>query len=154
MRIAFFPVNKAAEVTPGANLLQVLLANEFQVRSVCRGRGICATCQIKVRSNPGALSPCTPQESKTLSLIVGADKATRLACQCRVLADGVTVELPEGLYVERLEELLALVGEEAVSDYLHPVTGAVMIPKLKVITRSQLQLFKNLHEEIRKVAAE
>lgn len=151
MQIAFYPINKAAEVTAGANLLQVLLANEFKIRSVCRGRGICATCSVKVRSNPGSLSPCTPQEKKTLGLIVGADESTRLACQCRVLADGVTIELPQGLFIESLDELMALVGEDAVSDYLHPITGAVMIPKDKIITRSQLQLFKNLSDEVSKV---
>jgi len=151
MRIAFFPINKVAEVEAGANLLQVLLANEFKVRSVCRGRGICATCSVKVRANPGHLSPATPQEKKTLALIVGADASTRLACQCRVMADGVTVELPQGLYVEDLQELLDLVGEEAVSDYLHPINGAVMIPKDKLITRSQLSLFKALMAEVSKV---
>ena len=83
---------------------------------------------------------------------MGADAFTRLACQCRVLGDGVTIELPSGFYVEAFEELLALVGEEAVTDYLHPVTGAVMIPKDKIITRSQLQLFKNLQDEITKVS--
>ena len=69
-----------------------------------------------------------------------------------MLGDGLTVELPQGLYVENLQELLDLIGEEAVSDYLHPVTGAVMIPKSKLITRSQLQLFKTLTEEVSKVA--
>ena len=152
MRIAFYPVNRAAEVESGVNLLAVLLANEFKVRSVCRGRGICATCQVKVRANPAALSPATPQERRTLSLIVGADSSTRLACQCRVLADGVTVELPQGLYVESLDELLELIGEEAVSDYLHPVTGAVLIARDKIITRSQLQLFKNLQDDVSKVS--
>ncbi len=152
MRIAFYPVNRAADVESGANLLQVLLANEFKVRSVCRGRGICATCQVKVRANPASLSPVTPQERKTLGLIVGADASTRLACQCRVLGDGVTVELPQGLYVESLDELMELIGEEAVSDYLHPVTGAVLIPRDKIITRSQLQLFKNLQDDVSKVS--
>lgn len=152
MRIAFYPINKAADVEAGADLLQVLLANEFKVRSVCRGRGICATCSVKVRSNPANLSPATPQEKKTLSLIVGADASTRLACQSRVIGDGVTVELPQGLYVENLQELLALVGEEAVADYLHPITGTVLIAKTKVITRSQLQLFKTLTAEVNRVA--
>jgi len=153
MKIAFFPINKAAEVTAGANLLQVLLANEVKIRSVCRGRGICATCSVRVRGNPSSMSPATPQEKKTLSLIVGSDENTRLACQCRILGDGLTVELPSGLYVEKLEELLDLIGEEAVSDYLHPITGAVMIPRNKIITRSQLQIFRNLHEEVSKINA-
>lgn len=152
MRIALFPINKAIDVQPGASLLVTLLANEVNIRSVCRGRGICATCQVRVKGAPAALSPKTPQEQKTLSLIVGADEFTRLACQCRVMGEGVTVELPTGLFVERLEEILELIGEEAVADYRHPVTGAVLIPKDKIITRSLLQLFKNLTEEIIKVS--
>jgi ferredoxin len=154
MRLALFPINKAVDVDPGANLLVTLLANAVQIRSVCRGRGICATCQVKVKGSPTALSPKTPQEMKTLSLIVGADESTRLACQCRVLADGVTIELPAGLFIEKLDEILELIGEEAVADYRHPITGGVLIPKDKIITRSLLQLFKNLTEEVNKVSQE
>lgn len=152
MKIAFHPLNRAAEVEYGANLLQTLLGNEFKIRSVCRGRGICATCQIKVKTNPGALSPRTPQEVKTLSLIVGADEQTRLACQCRIVGDGVAVEIPNGLYVESFQELLDLVGEEAVTDYRHPVNGSVLIPKDKIITRSLLTLFKTLTDDINRIS--
>ena len=153
MKISFFPINRAADVEVGANLLQTLMANEIKVRSVCRGRGICATCQVNVKCAAGAVSPKTPQEMKTLSLIVGATPTTRLSCQCRILADGVMIELPTGLFIESLEDLLDLIGEEAVTDYRHPVTGAVMIPKQKIITRSLLQLFKNVSEDINKVNA-
>jgi ferredoxin len=154
MRIAFYPINKTAPVANGDNLLQVLLANDLKVRSVCRGRGICATCQVKVKGGSGVLSPRTPQEAKTLALIAGADANTRLACQCRILGDGLTVELPQGVYVEKLDDLLELVGEEAVADYLHPINGSVMIPKSKVITRSQLTLFKTLAADIERALAE
>lgn len=153
MRIAFYPINKTAEVRGGDNLLQTLLANDLKVRSVCRGRGICATCQVKVKAGAGGLSPKTPQELKTLALIAGADATTRLACQSRILGDGLTVELPQGVYVEKLDDLLELVGEEAVADYLHPINGSVMIPRTKVITRSQLTLFKTLAAEIEKLQA-
>ena len=151
MKISFYPINKAAEVETGANLLQTLLANEIKIRSVCRGRGICATCQVNVKCPAGAVSPKTPQETKTLSLIVGATPTTRLSCQCRILGDDVMIELPTGLFIESLQDLLDQIGDEAVADYRHPVTGAVMIPKDKIITRSLLQLFKNLTEEINKV---
>lgn len=151
MRIALFPINKTFEIEVGGNLLITLLANEIAIRSVCRGRGICATCQVKVRGPATALSPKTPQEMKTLSLIVGADESTRLACQCRVLAEGVTIELPNGLFIENLQELLDLIGDQAVADYRHPVTGAVLIPKDKIITRSLLQLFKSLSEELNRL---
>ena len=34
----------------------------------------------------------------------------------------------------------------------HPITGAILIPKDKIITRSLMQLFKNLTEEVNKVS--
>jgi ferredoxin len=152
VKIALHPLNKTADVPPGTNLLETLLSNEVKVRSVCKGRGICATCQVKVRANPAALSPRTPQEAKTLGLIVAADAATRLACQCRVVGDGVVIELPQGVYVDSIEDLLELIGECAVADYLHPVNGAVLIPKDKVITRTQLQVFKTVAADVAKLA--
>lgn len=153
MKIAFYPLNKAAEVASGANLLETLLANELKVRSLCKGRGICATCQVKVKCNPQGLSPKTPQEQKTLGLIVNATPDTRLACQSRVLADGVVIELPQGLYLEAMDDLLDLIGDTAVADYLHPLTGAVLIPRDKVITRTQLQTFKTLAADVARATA-
>jgi ferredoxin len=152
MKIALHPINKSLDLDAGANLLATLLANEVQIRSVCRGRGICATCQVTVKGCPNALSPKTPQEAKTLSLIDGAGPNTRLACQCRVVGDGVVIELPAAVFVEALDDLLALIGEEAVTDYRHPINGSVLIPKDKIITRTLLQLFKNLTEEVNKVS--
>jgi ferredoxin len=152
MKLALFPVNKSLPFENGANLLATLLANEVQIRSVCRGRGICATCQVKVTCPAGAVSPKTPQEVKTLALIDGTDALTRLACQCRVLADGVTVELPNVVFLEKLDDVLNLIGEEAVADYRHPINGSVLIPKSKIITRSLLQLFKNLTDEVNRVS--
>jgi ferredoxin len=152
MQLALFPINKAVPLEAGANLLATLLANEVRIRSVCRGRGICATCQVKVTCPAAAVSPKTPQEVKTLALIDGAGPLTRLACQCRVLADGVTVELPDVVFLESLEDVLNLIGEEAVADYRHPVNGSILIPKDKIITRSLLQLFKNLTDEVNKVS--
>jgi len=152
MNITFHPLNRTADVAYGANLLETLLSNQIQVKSVCRGRGICATCQIKVKGNPSALSPRTPQEIKTLSLIDGACANTRLACQCRVIGEGVMVELPGGLFVDSLEQLLEMVGEIAVTDYRHPINGTVMIPKNKILTRSQLTMFKTLTEEISRIS--
>lgn len=151
MKIAFAPLNKSADVPTGTNLLETLLANEVKIRSVCRGRGICATCQVKVRTNASGLSPKTPQETKTLSLIVNADASTRLACQCRILGEGVVIELPQVLFLETVEDILELVGDTAVADYLHPINGSVLIPKDKLITRTQLQVFKNLAAEVAEV---
>ncbi len=151
MKIALYPMNKRLDADPNTSLLENLLGNEVPIRSVCRGRGICATCQVSVKSCATNLTPRTPQEVKTLALIENANENTRLACQCRVVGEGVVLELPAGLFVENLNELLDLIGEEAIADYRHPINGTLLIPKDKIITRSLLQLFKNLTEEVNRV---
>jgi ferredoxin len=151
IKLALYPTNKRFDVDSSTNLLDTLLKNDVPIRSVCRGRGICATCQVSVKSCPNSLTPKTPQEVKTLALIENANEHTRLACQCRVVGEGVVLELPAGLFVENLNELLDLIGEEAVADYRHPINGSLLIPKDKIITRSLLQLFKTLTEEVNNV---
>jgi hypothetical protein len=94
----------------------------------------------------------TKREKRTLSLLTGRDPGSRLACQARVIGDGVIVELPEGMYIESANDLESLVGRRATVPILHPRDGRVLIPANKIITRSRiLQLenedlnVKNLH---------
>lgn len=98
------------------------------------------------------LTPRTQREERTLSFITGADPRSRLACQCRVLGDGVVVELPEGMYVERVEDLMKLLGKRAEQNMLHPINGSVLIAKGKIITKSRLEELKSLNEEVAKLS--
>jgi len=60
----------------------------------------------------------------------------------------VVVELPEGMYVERIEDLMALLGKRAEKNMLHPINGSVLIAKGKIITKSRLEELKNLNSEV------
>jgi hypothetical protein len=73
---------------------------------------------------------------------------SRLSCQARILGEGVVVRLPEGMYIERAEDLLDLVGTRAERDILHPINGSVLIAKGKVIIRSRIEELKRLNVEM------
>jgi ferredoxin len=143
-RITLEPLSKISEVETYSNLLSVLLSENLQVSRECNGRGMCATCHIYVTSGMESLTPMTPRESKTLEVITSARAGSRLACQCRVVADGVVVEVPPGMYINSLQDIEVLVGRRAEQDLLHPVTGKTLVEAGKLITRSTL---KQLEQE-------
>jgi len=146
--VSFEPISEQVNVLTGTNLLQTLLAKQFNVLMACGGKGLCATCHVHVREGMDKLSDRTERERMTLSFISGTDVLSRLACQCRVLGDGVVVELPKGMYIERAEDLLSLLGTRAPTDILHPLKGTVLIAKGKIITRTQIEALKSLNAEM------
>jgi ferredoxin len=153
-RVELTPVGNSMEVATGSRLLDGLLAHRFDLLMACGGKGLCATCHVKVCEGGDELTPRTPREERTLRLVDGAGPTSRLACQCHVLGEGIVVELPEGTYVQTAEQMGDLIGAKAECDYLHPITGGVLIPKGKVITRTILQLFVTLNDDLRKLRDE
>ena len=148
------PIGSLMEVPTGTRLLDGLLAMKFEVKMACGGRGICATCHVRVRRGQEDLTPRTAREERTLNHVHGSDESSRLACQSHILGEGVVVELPVGVYVQSAEVVAGLVGSRAEHDFLHPITGQVLIAKHKFITRTMLQLFVTLSEELRKLRQE
>ncbi|MFO0937376.1 MAG: 2Fe-2S iron-sulfur cluster-binding protein [Gemmataceae bacterium] len=146
--LTFEPIHESLSVPTNSDVLQALLAKDLKVLMACGGKGICATCHVKVKSGMDRLTPINPREQRTLSFITGVEPNSRLACQCRVLGDGVVVEVPEGMYVERVEDLMAMLGKRAEKNMLHPINGSVLIAKGKIITRTRLEELKNLNSEV------
>ncbi|WP_439627322.1 2Fe-2S iron-sulfur cluster-binding protein [Gemmata sp.] len=142
------PIHESLAVPTNTDVLKALLAKDLKVLMSCGGKGVCATCHVKVKSGMDRVTPRTQRELRTLAFITGADPSSRLACQCRVLGDGVVVELPEGMYVERAEDLMSLLGTRAAKNLLHPITGAVLIAQGKIITRGRLEELKHLQAEV------
>ena len=73
----------------GLSILEMSLANDIPHAHVCSARGRCGTCRVRVDAGMEGLSPRSETEKMTLER-VGAPEA-RLACQARVLANGVAV---------------------------------------------------------------
>jgi ferredoxin len=137
------PIAQETSIETNGSLLSVLLNKELDVLKECGGRGMCATCHVYVRDGMGALSPMNRREQRTLEIITTCKPNSRLACQSRVLGEGVVVELPPGMYINSLQDIEALIGRRAEQDLLHPITGQVLVEVGKLITRSMLKQLEN-----------
>lgn len=142
------PIAQETEVATNSNLLSVLIQKDLDVLKECGGRGMCATCHVYIKQGMTFLSPITRREQRTLEIITSCKPNSRLACQSRVLDDGVVVELPPGMYVKSLQDIEALIGRRAEQNLLHPVTGQVLVEVGKLITRSTLKQLENTKFQI------
>jgi ferredoxin len=133
------PIAQETSVETNGNLLSILINKELDVLRECGGRGMCATCHVYVKDGMNALSPINRREQRTLEVITSCKTNSRLACQARVLANGVIVELPPGMYINSIKDIESLIGRRAEQNLLHPVTGQVLVEEGKLITRSMLK---------------
>lgn len=143
------PIGTEVDVATATNVINALLDEaQGKVKAVCGGKGLCATCHVRVLENAQALSPLTAREQATLELITGATGASRLACQAKVLADGCVLEVPRGIYLESLADLESLIGRRAEDPFCHPISGAVLVPQGKIITRSVVMALSALDLDV------
>ncbi len=133
------PIAQQTSVETNGNLLSVLLNKDLDVLRECGGRGMCATCHIYVSSGMDALSPVNRREQRTLEVITTCKTNSRLACQARVMGNGVVVELPPGMYINSLQDIEVLIGRRAEQNLLHPLTGQILVEAGKLITRSMMK---------------
>jgi ferredoxin len=156
MKLISFAHNlKPIEVKTSENILKVLLAERVPVIMACGGKGLCATCHVYVeRGGQEGLSPLTKKEERTLGLISEANATSRLACQAKVLQDGVVVRLPKGLYIEKSTDLTDLIGRRAEARILHPVHGRVLVEEGKIITRSVVTKLAQVDVDMQQLIAD
>jgi ferredoxin len=147
------PMNRQVAVKTEGRILDTLLATQCHVAMACGGQGLCATCHVYVTAGADALSPRTERETRTLALITGAGAGSRLACQARVIGDGVTVALPEGMYVQNIADLRGLIGKRAETPILHPRDGRILIEKGKIITKSRILELEGEDFDLSKIVA-
>ena len=147
-------INEDTVVQTNDNLLSGLLSKDLKVLRECGGRGMCATCHIFVKEGMDQLSPMSRREQRTLEVITTCGTNSRLACQARVLGDGVVVEIPGGMYVSEETDIEALIGTRAESDILHPIYGTVLVETGKLITRSMITQLQNAQAEAAKQLAQ
>jgi ferredoxin len=143
------PIGKELDVRTSSTLVAALLTEgKGRVKQVCGGKGICATCHVRVVDGFEKLSPIAERERKTLTMISGADGCSRLACQALILGDGVTVQIPPGIYLEKLADIESLVGRRAEEPLCHPISGQALVPAGKIITRSVVLTLKSLEFDV------
>jgi ferredoxin len=141
------PIDLEVTIQTNDNLLAGLLKGELQVMKECGGRGMCATCHVYVTQGMESLSPFSRRELRTLEVITTSNKFSRLACQARVMGEGVVVELPAGMYISEITNIEDLIGRRADDNILHPITGAVLVEAGKLITRSMISQLEDTQVE-------
>ncbi|GAB4246873.1 MAG: 2Fe-2S iron-sulfur cluster-binding protein [Candidatus Methylacidiphilales bacterium] len=139
------PLNDSVVVKTECTVLDTLLARRCEVAMACGGQGICSTCHVYIKEGADALTPPTDRERRTLSLLTNSQGNSRLACQAKVIGEGLVVELPEGMFVQSLSELESLVGRRTDVSIRHPKDGRVLIEKGKIITRSRILELKDVN---------
>jgi 2Fe-2S ferredoxin len=92
--LTILPAGITAEVTPGTNLLQAILAAGGQLASRCGEQAKCGACHLFVTAGRKGLSKMTAAENTRLDSLIGVSGKSRLACQAELLGtEPVTVEL-------------------------------------------------------------
>jgi ferredoxin len=142
------PIGAETEVVTHDNVLSALLNNQLNVLQECGGRGMCATCHVYIQQGVDSLSPISRREQRTLEVITSCKHNSRLACQAKVQAEGVVVELPSGMYVSQIDNIEDLIGRRAEQDILHPLTGKVLVEAGKLITRSMITQLEETKTEV------
>jgi len=83
-QIKVLPSGLVLQVDEGETVYEALLRNNVPIAVVCGGKGVCGKCGMRVLK--GVSSPPTVKEEKWAQ-VLGGD--VRLACQVRMLSDGV-----------------------------------------------------------------
>ncbi len=126
-------------IATSKRLCDAMQAGQSRLLMACGGKGLCATCHVYVENGMAMLSPLTPRERLSLAMLGAARANSRLACQAKVLGDGVRAVPPSGTYVEASSSLDSLIGRRAEAPILHPVDGRVLVEAGKIITRSRVR---------------
>jgi len=91
--LTILPAGKIVSVAEGSAILQGLLAADAGIEPKCGGKAQCASCHIFVHDGRKSLSKIQREENERLDQIVGVGSKSRLACQARLGAENVSVEL-------------------------------------------------------------
>ena len=69
------------------SLMEILVANEYDVLATCGGMALCATCHVQVLEGPQQYFHPSDAELDLLDTLPDARPDSRLACQLRIRED-------------------------------------------------------------------
>ncbi|MEW6132095.1 MAG: 2Fe-2S iron-sulfur cluster-binding protein [Pseudomonadota bacterium] len=90
--LTIMPSGKTLQYNEGMSILEALLAAGEKVGK-CGGKAECGSCHIFVHDGRKSLSKVQKSENEKLDTIVGVGSKSRLACQAKLGAEDVTIEL-------------------------------------------------------------
>lgn len=150
-RVVVGDAEDAVSVQTNHRLLDALTQSGTSLLFACGGKGLCATCHVYIKGGADKLSPVTPRERSSLRMLNESRENSRLACQAKVLGDGIEVVLPRGKYLTASADLEGLVGRRAEQRILHPIDGRVLIEPGKIITRSRIHELADVDIDVAEV---
>jgi ferredoxin len=130
--------NRSVEVPQSSRLLDVLMLQRLPILMACGGKGLCATCHVHVEAGMESLSPLTPREKSSLTMLADRKPCSRLSCQAKVLGPDLVISVPSGRYVESNSDIEVLIGRRTEVAILHPITGKILIEAGMLITRGRI----------------
>ncbi len=133
---------KQVAAEQNSTLLSIFKENSIVVNQICGGQGMCATCHFFVVAGANELTPQSLQEEMTLQYTKIDRSGARLACQTRIIGQGVVIELPKGAFVESEQDLEQQIGKKAKQTLIHPMTGEVLVEEGKLVLRSAVEKMK------------
>jgi len=92
-QMTILPLGKTIDVGQGATILSGLLEAGAGIEPKCGGKAQCASCHIFVQEGRKSLSKIAREENERLDQIIGVGSKSRLACQAKLGAENITVEL-------------------------------------------------------------
>lgn len=131
--------SQQVEVAQNTQILAIFKEHGINVNQICGGQGMCASCHFFVVCGSEALTPPTHQEQMTLQYTNIGRSNARLACQTKVMGNGVVIELPKGTFVKSEQDLEISIGKKATQTLIHPLTGEVLVEEGKLILRSAIE---------------
>lgn len=134
--------NKQIEAEQNVTLLSIFKTNDILIDQICGGQGMCASCHFFVIDGSDSLTKPTQQEEMTLQFTKIDRPGARLACQTKIMGDGVIIEMPQGTFVKSVEDLEQGIGKKAEQTLIHPMTGEILVEKGKLVMRSALEKMK------------
>ena len=87
------PSGTSVPSTEGMSILEAVLAAGVKMPHKCEGKAECGSCHIFVTEGRKTLSKTQRLENDKLDTLVGVSSNSRLACQAKLGAENVTVEL-------------------------------------------------------------
>jgi ferredoxin len=133
---------KQVQAQANSTILSVFRDHNILVNQICGGQGMCASCHFFVVGGEDGLTTPTQQEQMTLKFTKISRPGARLACQTRAIGEGIVIELPNGTFVESVEDLEQEIGKKAKKTLIHPMTGEVLVEAGKLVMRSALEKMK------------
>ncbi len=113
-RVTFRPSGSAAEVAPGADLLDAARAAGVDIHTPCGGRGTCGRCRVTIDGPAEDLAGLSPDRVPVNEF---------LACRCRVGGGDISVDVPDSAVLPPDRDDDAALAESVLSSLREGFSG-------------------------------